>query len=104
MTITASQVKELRERTNAGMMECKKALVETEGNLEAAQELLRTRGHAQADRKSGRIAAEGCIQLEIGDSAAVIVEINCETDFVANDENFQQFSRRVAELALHRAP
>lgn len=104
MTITASLVKELRELTGAGMMECKKALVETNGDLQAAQEHLRTTGQASAAKKSGRIAAEGRIELALGDSAAAIVEVNCETDFVAKDENFVGFARRAAQLILHEQP
>ncbi len=104
MTITASLVKELRELTGAGMMECKKALVETGGDLEAAQEHLRTTGQASAAKKSGRVAAEGRIELALGDSTAVIVEINCETDFVAKDENFVGFAQRAAQLILNEQP
>jgi len=104
MTITASLVKELRERTGAGMMECKKALVEVGGDLEAAQELLRKIGQASASKKSGRIAAEGRIAIATGDEAAVIVEVNCETDFVAKDENFIAFVSRAADLALQHSP
>jgi elongation factor Ts len=104
MTITASLVKELRERTGAGMMECKKALVEVDGDLEAAQELLRKIGQASAIRKSGRIAAEGQIALATSKAAAVIVEVNCETDFVAKDDNFLGFARQVADMALQHSP
>jgi len=104
MTITASLVKELRERTGAGMMECKKVLVETDGDLEAAQELLRTRGQAKAEKKAGRIAAEGRIELAIGETGAALVEVNCETDFVARDENFIAFARQVAGRALDMSP
>ena len=100
MSISASQVKELRERSGAGMMECKKALVETGGDMEAAVEHLRKAGLAKADKKAGRVAAEGAIIQAAGDSGAVLVEINCETDFVAKDENFRAFAERVAELAL----
>ncbi len=100
MAITASQVKELRERTGAGMMECKQALVETGGNLDEAQELLRKKGQAKAEKKAGRIAAEGRIELAGGGDHAVLVEVNCETDFVAKDKNFLAFARQVAELAL----
>ncbi|MDT8437547.1 MAG: translation elongation factor Ts [Wenzhouxiangellaceae bacterium] len=100
MSISASQVKELRERTGAGMMECKKALVETGGDLDAAIEHLRKSGLAKADKKAGRVAAEGAIvEAENGD-AAVLVEINCETDFVAKDDSFRAFAARVADLAL----
>jgi elongation factor Ts len=104
MTITASLVKALRERTGAGMMECKKALVEVNGDLEAAQQLLRKIGQASASKKAGRIAAEGRIALSTGDAAAVIVEVNCETDFVAKDANFLGFAKQVAEMALRHAP
>jgi len=100
MSITASQVKELRERSGAGMMECKKALVETGGDIEAAIEHLRKTGLAKADKKAGRVAAEGAIIQADNDNGAVLVEINCETDFVAKDDNFRAFAERVAELAL----
>jgi len=100
MSITASQVKELRERSGAGMMECKKALVETGGDIEAAIEHLRKSGLAKADKKAGRVAAEGAIIEAADASGAVLVEINCETDFVAKDDNFRAFADRVAELAL----
>ena len=100
MTITASQVKELRERTSAGMMECKKALTETGGDMDAAIELLRKQGLAKADKKSDRVAAEGRIALAQGDGKAVLVEINSETDFVAKDENFVAFADAVAQAAL----
>ena len=100
MSITASQVKELRERSGAGMMECKKALVETNGDIEAAIEHLRKSGLAKADKKAGRVAAEGAIIEASNEDAAVLVEINCETDFVAKDENFRAFAKRVAGLAL----
>ncbi len=102
MAITASMVKELRERTGAGMMECKKALVETNGDLEAAIEHLRKTGLAQADKKAARVAAEGQIILanNADDTEAVMVEVNCETDFVAKDENFLAFANAVANAAL----
>jgi len=102
MAVTAAMVKELRERTGAGMMECKKALVENNGDLEAAVEHLRKTGLAQADKKASRIAAEGKIMLAANDAGdeAVMVEINCETDFVAKDENFLAFAGKVAEAAL----
>ncbi|MEM7054185.1 MAG: translation elongation factor Ts [Pseudomonadota bacterium] len=100
MSITAAQVKELRERTGAGMMECKRALVETGGDVEAAVEHLRKSGLAKADKKAGRVAAEGAI-IDNGDANhAVLVEINCETDFVAKDDNFVEFAKRIGELAL----
>jgi elongation factor Ts len=102
MAVTASMVKELRERTGAGMMECKKALVETNGDLEAAAEHLRKSGLAQADKKASRIAAEGTIVLASNEdkTETVMVEINCETDFVAKDANFQAFANAVAGNAL----
>ncbi len=100
MSITASLVKELRERTGAGMMECKKALVETDGDLDAAIEHLRKSGLAKADKKAGRVAAEGAVVDAGSDGKAVLVEINCETDFVAKDDNFLGFANRVAEIAL----
>ncbi|ACL72246.1 translation elongation factor Ts [Thioalkalivibrio sulfidiphilus] len=106
MTITASMVKELRERTGAGMMECKKALAETNGDMEAAIELMRKSGAAKADKKAGRIAAEGQVVVALSDDAtrAAMVEVNCETDFVAKDENFEKFANRVAEVVLSGAP
>ena len=101
MTITASLVKELRERTGAGMMDCKKALVETSGDAEAAAELLRKTGQAKAEKKAGRIAAEGKVEIATdGNGRAVIVEINSETDFVAKDENFLKFASAVTGAAL----
>ena len=100
MEITASLVKELRERSGAGMMECKKALTENGGDIEAAMEFLRKTGLAKADKKAGRVAAEGRIVSAQNDSAAVIVEVNCETDFVAKDENFLKFADAVAQAAL----
>jgi elongation factor Ts len=98
--ITAAQVKELRERTGAGMMECKKALVATNGDLEAAVEEMRKAGLAKADKKAGRVAAEGLIVLGQRPGKAVLVEINSETDFVAKDENFRKFADEVAKVAL----
>ena len=102
MAVTASMVKELRERTGAGMMECKKALVETDGDIDAAIEHLRKSGLAQADKKASRIAADGRIVLAANEdhTQAVMVEINCETDFVAKDENFLAFANSVAASAL----
>lgn len=104
MAITAALVKELREQTGVGMMECKKALVEVDGDIEAARELLRKRGQASAQKKAGRIAAEGRIELATSDIAVALVEVNCETDFVAKDENFLGFSREAARLALEHEP
>ena len=100
MAVTAALVKELRERTGAGMMECKKALVETDGDIDAAIELLRKSGLAKADKKAGRVAAEGKVVEAQGDGRAVLVEINSETDFVAKDEHFGAFADAVARAAL----
>jgi elongation factor Ts len=100
MEITASLVKELRERSGAGMMECKKALTENAGDVDAAMEYLRKTGLAKADKKSGRVAAEGRIAVAQDGGRAVLVEINSETDFVAKDENFVGFSDAVAKAAL----
>jgi elongation factor Ts len=102
MAITAALVKELRERTGAGMMECKKALVEADGDIEAAIEAMRKSGQAKAAKKSGRIAAEGVVIIEVAPGAkrGVLVEINCETDFVAKDANFSGFAAAVARTAL----
>ncbi|HET8690902.1 MAG TPA: translation elongation factor Ts [Steroidobacteraceae bacterium] len=102
MTITAETVKTLRERTGAGMMECKKALLETGGDLDAAAEIMRKAGLAKADKKAGRVAAEGTIAAAVsGDGrAAALVEVNCETDFVARQPEFQAFAADVARAAL----
>lgn len=102
MSITAAMVKELRERSGAGMMECKKALVETGGDIDAAIEHLRKTGLAKADKKAGRVAAEGKIVSASSDDGkqAVLVEVNCETDFVAKDDNFLAFADQVAAHAL----
>ncbi len=104
MAVTAAQVKELRERTGAGMMECKKALVEADGDLDVAAEILRKSGQAKADKKAGRVAAEGIVIVKQNGAQAVVIEINSETDFVAKDENFTQFADAVAELALESGP
>ena len=98
--ITASMVKELRERSGAGMMECKKALAENDGNIDAAMEFLRKTGLAKADKKASRVAAEGRIASAANGSQAVLVEIDSETDFVAKDENFVAFTGAVANAAL----
>lgn len=102
MAVTAAMVKDLRDRTGAGMMECKNALVATGGDIEAAIEHLRKSGLAQADKKASRVAAEGKIALAVsGDNRrAVMVEVNCETDFVAKDENFISFADAIADNAL----
>jgi elongation factor Ts len=97
MQITASLVKELRERTGAGMMDCKKALNEADGDIEVAIEEMRKSGAANAAKKAGRIAAEGIISVKQSDKSAIILEINCETDFVAKDENFLNFADSVIE-------
>jgi elongation factor Ts len=104
MNITADTVKQLRERTGAGMMECKKALVETQGDLDAAAELMRKTGLAKADKKAARGGAEGTVAVERAGNSAVLVEVNCETDFVARGDEFQAFARDVARLALQKAP
>ncbi len=101
MAISASMVKELREMTGAGMMDCKKALNETDGDMDAAVEFLRKNGQAKAEKKAGRIAAEGiCKIASEGDKSAAVVEVNSETDFVAKNEKFQTFVADVAEQAL----
>lgn len=101
VTISAAQVKELRELTGAGMMECKKALTESNGNMDLAIEGLRKSGIAKAGKKAGRIAAEGAIVIKSNGKQAAMVEVNCETDFVARDTNFTAFVNAVAETALH---
>ena len=98
--ITASMVKELRERTGAGMMECKKALTEANGDINAAAEAMRKSGAAKADKKADRVAAEGRLGLAQDGGKAVLVEVNSETDFVANDDNFKSFVNAVAAAAL----
>ena len=102
MVITAALVKDLRERTGAGMMECKKALVEADGDIEAAIEAMRKAGQAKAAKKSGRTAAEGVVMIKTAADGkrGVLVEVNCETDFVAKDANFLGFAQAVAETAL----
>ena len=97
--ITASLVKELREKTGAGMMDCKRALTETGGDLEQAVDWLRKKGLSAAARKAGRVAAEGLIGISVSDAAGAVVEVNAETDFVARNEEFQDFVRTVAEVA-----
>ncbi len=100
MSISASMVKELRERTGAGMMECKKALVETGGEIDAAIELLRKSGQAKADKKAGRVAADGRVVIATDGLNAAMIEINSETDFVAKDENFIAFAEAVGACLL----
>ena len=106
MAITAAQVKELRQRTGCGMMECKKALVEANADMDAAAEALRKSGLAKADKKAGRVAAEGMISVEVsGDGkAAAMAEVNSETDFVAKKEEFQKFARDVVRRVLNDKP
>jgi len=106
MAISAAMVKELRERTGAGMMECKKALVETNGDLEAAIESMRKSGMAKADKKAGRTAADGLVSIMVSADAkkAAIVEVNCETDFVAKGDDFINFANHIAKSALDNQP
>ena len=98
MNITAQMVKELRDKTGAGMMDAKKALVETDGDMEKAMDVLRQKGMASADKKMGRIAAEGLVAASILDNAGAMVEVNCETDFVAKNEEFKELTSGLAEV------
>lgn len=106
MAITAAMVKELRSRTGVGMMECKGALTDTDGDMEAAVELLRKKGAAKADKKSGRIAADGVIValVSVNKKSGALVEVNCETDFVAKDDNFSAYAHAVAETVMAERP
>jgi len=106
MAITAAMVKELRERTGSGMMECKKALVETDGDIDAAIEMMRKSGMAKADKKAGRTAAEGMVVVKKSDDGKkmAIVEVNCETDFVTKGEEFPSYANQLAELVLEKMP
>jgi elongation factor Ts len=106
MAISASLVKELRERTGSGMMECKKALVETDGDIEAAIEMMRKSGKAAAAKKAGRTAADGMIVIKFADGGkdAAMVEVNCETDFVAKTEDFVALAEKLAQHVAERAP
>jgi elongation factor Ts len=106
MNITADAVKQLRERTGAGMMECKKALVETKGDLDAAADLMRKQGLAKADKKAARVAAEGVIVIEKSPDgrSAAMVEVNCETDFVAREADFKSFAQAVVAKAAAAKP
>jgi len=106
MAITAALVKELRERSGAGMMECKKALVETDGDIEAAIEAMRKSGQAKADKKAGRVASEGLIGIKVTDDtkSVAIAEVNCETDFVAKETAFIEFVDNVAARVLSDKP
>src|SRR5574344_1923626 len=104
--VTASQVKELREKTGAGMMDCKKVLTETDGNMEKAMELLRERGIAKAAKKSDRIAAEGLVDAYISENGKVgaVVEVNAETDFVGKNEEFKKFVADIAKQVAEKNP
>ncbi len=106
MQITASMVKELRERTGSGMMECKKALQEVDGDIDAAIENMRKSGLAKADKKAGRVAAEGRVVIKISDDGktASVVEVNCETDFVSGGDDFLSFVEAIAQTALENKP
>lgn len=104
MAITASMIQELRARTGVGMMDCKKALTETAGDLDAAMEMLRKKGMATAEKKAGRVAAEGVVVTASSKTAHVIVEVNCETDFVAKDASFNAYADAVAKAILSKSP
>ncbi|KDR95193.1 elongation factor Ts [Peptoclostridium litorale DSM 5388] len=103
MAITASMVKEIREKTGAGMMDCKKALTEVDGDMEKAVDLLREKGLAKAAKKSGRVAAEGLVEISISEdgSKAAVVEVNSETDFVAKNDEFKGFVKDIADIVLN---
>ncbi|ODN71140.1 translation elongation factor Ts [Methylobrevis pamukkalensis] len=101
MTISAAQVKDLREKTGAGMMDCKNALKETDGDIEAAIDWLRAKGLSKAAKKAGRVAAEGLVGVAVSGTKAAVVEVNSETDFVARNEAFQTLVRNVAEVAVN---
>src|SRR5271166_6199427 len=103
-TITAGLVKDLREKTGAGMMDCKNALNETSGDIEAAIDWLRKKGLAKAAKKSGRVAAEGLVGVAVEDNVGVVVEVNSETDFVARNDDFQALVRGVLAVALDKSP
>jgi elongation factor Ts len=103
-TITAALVKELRDSTGAGMMDCKKALTETDGDMEAAVTFLREKGLAAAAKKAGRIAAEGMVQTHVDGSIAGMVEVNCETDFVAKTDEFKELAANLAQTVAEKAP
>ena len=104
MNITAAMVKELRDKTGAGMMDCKKALTEAEGDMEKAVEALRQKGIASAEKKMGRIAAEGLVASFVNDTVGAMVEVNCETDFVAKNEEFKEFTKNMAEMIATAKP
>ena len=100
MTIKAIDVKKLREITNAGMMDCKKALIESNGDFEKAKTILKEKGQSKADSKSGRTTAQGLVVIQSNEDHAVILEVNCETDFAAKDDLFTEFVDRVASIIL----
>ncbi|MET1094588.1 MAG: translation elongation factor Ts, partial [SAR116 cluster bacterium] len=100
MSVTAALVKELREKSGAGMMDCKKALAETDGDMEAAIDWLRTKGLATAAKKSGRVASEGLVAFAVDGTKGAVIELNAETDFVARNTEFQEFASTLAGLAL----
>src|SRR4051812_45404931 len=102
-SVSPEQIKNLRETTGAGMMDCRKALTENGGNMEAAIDWLRKRGIAGAAKKSGRIAAEGVVAIAVEGTKGAIVELNSETDFVARNEKFQQLAHNIAELAVRHS-
>ncbi len=100
MSITAAQVKELREKSGAGMMDCKKALNETNGDMDSAVDWLRTKGLAAAAKKSGRVASEGLVAVSVSDGVGALIELNSETDFVSRNDEFQNFAKALADIAL----
>jgi elongation factor Ts len=106
MEVTPALVKELRERTGAGMMDCKKALVESGGDIDTAAEVLRKQGQAKADKKASRVAAEGIVLIKSSEATGrhALLEVNSETDFVAKDENFRNFAARVLDVILEKRP
>ena len=104
MEIKASMVKELRDKTGAGMMDAKKALVETNGDMDKAMELLRQKGMASADKKMGRIAAEGVVASVVSGKIGAMIEVNCETDFVAKNEDFKDFAAMMAQAVVALNP
>ena len=104
MAITAAQVKELREKTGAGIMDAKKALTETDGDMEKAMEFLRQKGIASADKKMSRIAAEGLVASYIEDGVGAMIEVNCETDFVAKNPEFKELTENLAKQVVKANP
>ena len=102
MTITAQMVKELRDKTGAGMMDAKKALVEADGDMEKASEILRQKGIASADKKMGRIAAEGRVESFVDANGGAMIEVNCETDFVAKNDEFKALASGLAQMLKNK--